>query len=236
MVQNVLPKPSIKIFLFFLLLCLLIVLYYTGVYKQLSFHNIKENLDAIQLYYSERPLIFTSIFLLLYILITALSIPGAIVLTLLSGAIYGVLLGTFIVSVASCIGATIAFYMSRYFFRDFFLDKYRNRFEDLDKKFKEGGKTYLFTMRLIPVSPFVIINLLMGLTSIDVWTYIWVTFLGMIPGTVMYVFAGRRISEISSPGDILDWPLLLTFSLIGLLPVVLKYFQKGKRWNHAHES
>jgi uncharacterized membrane protein YdjX (TVP38/TMEM64 family) len=235
-VQKVLSKKNIKPFLFFLLVCLLVALYFTGAYENLSFSNMKENLDTIQLYYSEQPIKFTSIFLSIYILITALSIPGAIVLTILSGAVYGVALGTFLVSVASCIGATIAFFMSRYFFRDFFIARYRERFEEMDRKFQDGGKTYLFTMRLIPVSPFVVINLFMGLTSVNVWTYIWITFVGMIPGTIVYVFAGRRIAEISSPGEILDWSILLIFSLIGLLPLLVRYIQKGKKWKHAHDS
>lgn len=229
-------KRKIKPLLFFLLLSIVFGLYLSGAHENLSFDNIKQNLGAIILEYQDKPFLFTSVFILGYVLLTALSIPGAIVLTILSGAIYGVFLGTLIVSIASCIGATIAFFMSRYFFRDYFLTKYRKRFKEIDEKFKAGGKTYLFTMRLIPVSPFVVINLLMGLTSIRVSTYVWITLLGMIPGTMIYVFAGRRMAEIRSPRDILDWPLLVAFSLIGLLPLMLKFFTKGRKWEHAHDS
>lgn len=157
-----------------------------------------------------------------FILITSLSIPGAIVLTLLSGVIFGVLPGTIIVLVAGTIGATIAFLYSRYIFGDMFREKFRDKHQAMENKFNENGNAYLFTLRMIPVSPFVVINILMGLTPIRLWNYIWITFVGMFPGTLMYVYAGKEMAELSSPTEILTLPILLLFIAIAFLPYVLK--------------
>lgn len=214
----------------------ILFLYVSGFYEQLSFENIQRNLDAIKSFHGESPVLMTLSFLLIYVLITALSIPGAIVLTLLSGAVYGTTIGTLIVSIASCIGATIAFIMSRYMFRDYLTQKYEKKFKEIDRKFRAKGKMYLFSLRMIPVSPFVVINVVMGLTSIRLWTYVWITFVGMIPGTFIYVYAGRRISEISSPGEILNWQIITILTLLGLMPLAGKFFSKGKKWEHVHGS
>ena len=212
-----------KIFLIALIIILIASFYLTGLYKELEFENIQSNLDRIQAYFKTSPYLVTLMFVGAYVLITSLSIPGAIVLTLLSGAIFGVFAGTLIVSISSCLGATIAFLMSRYLFRDAMMKKYDKRFKKFDEKFRKSGKSYLFTLRLIPISPFVVINIFMGLTTIRLWTYIWITFVGMIPGTFIYVFAGRKISEIESPSEILSPSIIIILSVIGLLPVLIKW-------------
>jgi uncharacterized membrane protein YdjX (TVP38/TMEM64 family) len=233
----VLSEPGQKKFKLILIVaavCGVAAIYFTGAYQEISFTNVRTNLDNIKVLYADSPVLMTLGFFLIYVTITSLSIPGAIVLTLLSGAVFGVLPGALLVSTASTVGATLAFLMSRYLFRDFFLKKHSKRFASLDKKIREKGTMYLFSMRMVPVSPFVVINVLMGLTSIKLWSYVWSTFLGMLPGTVIYVYAGRKISEISSPSEILTWPIVLTLSLLGLLPFILKFLTKGKKWEHAH--
>ena len=215
-----------------MLVIVIFLFYFTDLNKQLEFQTIKENLDGVIESYQTKPFKTLALFVGLYILLTSLSIPGSIVLTLLSGAIFGVVYGTLIVTLSGTIGATIAFFMSRYLFRDAVLGRFAEKYKVMDKKFKEHGKGYLFSLRLLPASPFVVINLLMGLTSIKTWTYFWVTFTGMLPGGLIYVYAGRKISEINSPGDILTWPLILLLTALGILPLGFKYasqfFQKKR--------
>lgn len=160
------------------------------------------------------------LFLGVYIFLTSLSIPGAIVLTLLAGAIFGVGNGTLLVSVASTAGASIAFLMSRYLFRESMMKKFERKLRKINRKLEQNGNLYLFTLRLIPVSPYVVVNILMGLTSVRLWTFIWITFLGMLPGNMIYVFAGRKIADIRSASEILTWPIILSLTLIGILPLV----------------
>lgn len=196
--------------------------YATGTYEYLELSHIQRNLDAIRSFYDDHPVKMILIFLALYIGITSMSVPGAIVLTLLAGAVFGVIPGTLLVAVASTSGATIAFLMSRYLFRESLMNKYKDKLQNVNMKIRENGTSYLFTIRLIPVSPYVVINLLMGLTSIKTWSYIWITFLAMLPGNLVYVYAGRKISEIKTASEILTWPIILTLTLIGLLPWIVK--------------
>ena len=212
-----------KLILFALLLLIIGIFYYSGASQYLDFHTIQTNLERIKNYRELHPFKTLMTFMGTYVLITSLSIPGAIVLTLLAGAIFGVVSGTLFVSIASCTGAVIAFTMSRYFLKNFMMKNFGKRFEKIDKKFQENGKTYLFTIRLIPVSPFVVVNLVMALTSIRIWTYTWITYLAMLPGTFVYVYAGREISEIKSPSEILTGPIILILTLLGILPFIFKW-------------
>jgi uncharacterized membrane protein YdjX (TVP38/TMEM64 family) len=225
---------SNKILFLIFLIGILTVVYSTGLYKELSLENIQDNLDLIRRFYYESPVLMVSYFFTVYVLITTLSIPGAIVLTLLSGAIFGVLPGTLLVSLASCLGATLAFLMSRYLFRESMTMKFNYRFQKMNRAFTEKGNFYLFTLRLIPVSPFVVVNILMGLTTIRLRTYIWITFLGMIPGTLVYVYAGRRMAEIESPADILTWPVILLLTLMSFLPYIIKKISRSRIWHEVH--
>lgn len=228
-------QKNLKILFIAALVSGVAAIYLSGTYKEISFRNVQTNLDSIKAFYADTPVWMTSLFFLTYVTITSLSIPGAIVLTLLSGAVFGVLPGTLLVSVASTVGATLAFLMSRYLFRDYFLNKHSRRFDNMDRKFRERGTMYLFSLRMVPVSPFVVINVLMGLTSIKLWSYIWITFVGMLPGTFIYVYAGRKLSEISSPSEILTWPIVLTLTFLGLLPFIVKFLTKAKKnWEHVH--
>lgn len=216
-------KNKSKLILFILILIIIGTFYFSGISEYLTFKTIQENLEKIKNYRVLYPYKTLFFFTSAYVLITSLSIPGAIVLTLLAGAIFGVVPGTLIVSLASCIGADVAFIMSRYLFEDFIMNHFRKSFQKMDKKFKENGKTYLFAIRLIPVSPFVVVNFVMALTSIRLWQYTWITYLAMLPGTFIYVYAGRKISEIQSPSEILTWPVVLILTLLGILPLIFKW-------------
>jgi uncharacterized membrane protein YdjX (TVP38/TMEM64 family) len=215
-------KEKSKLFLLILIIILIGTFYFSGFYEYLKFETIKNNLEKIQDYRDAHPYVSFFIFMGCYILITSLSIPGAIVLTVLAGAIFGVWAGTLFVGLASSIGALIAFLMSRYLFRDFVMKHFSERFRKINSKFKEDGISYLFTLRLIPVSPYVVINLLMGLTDINVWSYFWITFVAMLPGTFLYVYAGLKLSEMQSPSEILTWPIVILLTLLGVLPYVFK--------------
>lgn len=213
-----------KLVLIIIFLAAVILFYATGTHEQLDLPHIQKNLDGIRSFHEKNPYTMIMIFMGAYIAITAMSIPGAIVLTLLSGAVFGVWKGTMLVSLASTIGATIAFLMSRYLFRETMLKRFKNQMVTINRKLKENGNHYLFTMRLIPVSPFVVINLMMGLTHVSTWNFIWITFVGMFPGNLVYVYAGRKIAQIKSPSEILTWPIILTLTLLGVLPLILKKF------------
>lgn len=211
-----------KIVLIVFISSLILGIYFSGIYRLITFENIKTNLELIKEYYASNPLAFTAQFVGVYVLITSLSIPGAIVLTLLSGAIFGVVTGTLIVGLASTTGATIAFLYSRYIFRDFFRERFKDKLHNFDKRFKEEGNRYFFSIRMVPVSPFVVINILMGLTPIKLWNYIWITFVGMFPGTLVYVYAGRKMSQLDSPSEILTFPILILLTTIAFLPFLFK--------------
>lgn len=211
-----------RIWLVLIILSLISAFYLSGAYQHFSLENIQHHLKDLKEFKQQQPVYFFTLYFGIYFLLTALSIPGTIVLTLLSGAIFGVIPGTIFAVCASTLGASMSFLTSRYLFRDYIRHKYSRRFHKFNSAFEEKGLSYLFTLRLIPVSPFVFINLMMGLTTIRLFTFIWVTFVGMLPGTFVYVLAGKEISKINEPSDILTWPIILSLTLIGLLPFVIK--------------
>lgn len=194
----------------------------TGLHEYVGLENIQRNLSWLKTYKSRHTYFFISIYCGIYILLTSLSIPGTIVLTLLSGSLFGVIMGTVLVLSSGTIGGSIAFLLSRYIFRETVSAHFSKQYLRINKRFQERGITYLFTLRLIPISPFVLINLIMGLTRISWWTFMWVTFLGMLPGTFIYVLAGREISRIENASDILTPPILISLTLIGVIPIVLR--------------
>ncbi len=196
--------------------------YGAGLHRELTLAAIQENLDQIRALNARWPLRVPAIFVAAYVFLTSLSIPGALVLTLLAGAVFGTGIGTALVSVASTSGATIAFLLSRYLFGEALLAKYRRRFLRLNEPLRRDGNRYLLTLRLIPVSPYVVINVLMGLTGIRTWSFIWITFVGMLPGNLVYVYAGRKLAQIGSPGEILTWPIILLLTSLGFVPVLLQ--------------
>lgn len=211
-----------RIWLVLIILSLISAFYLSGAYQHFSLENIQHHLKDLKEFKQQQPVYFFTLYFGIYFLLTALSIPGTIVLTLLSGAIFGVIPGTFFAVTASTTGAAVSFLISRYLFQDYIRKKYTHRFHRFNSRFHEKGILYLFILRLIPVSPFVFINLMMGLTTIRLLTFIWVTFIGMFPGTFVYVLAGREISAIRKPSDILTWPIILSLTAIGALPFVLK--------------
>lgn len=167
---------------------------------------------------ASEPTLTITVFFLVYVLVTALSIPGAAILTLAAGAIFGVLWGTIIVSFASTIGATGAFLAARYLLRDRIQQQYGDRLKTINAGIEKDGAFYLFTLRLVPVFPFFLINLLLGLSAMSMRTFFWVSQIGMFAGTLVYVNAGTQIAKITSLQGILSPKLLGAFVLLGFFP------------------
>jgi uncharacterized membrane protein YdjX (TVP38/TMEM64 family) len=186
--------------------------------QYLSLENFKAQQAEILAAKNAHPLIFIAGFFLTYVTITGLSIPGAAIMTLIAGALFGLVIGIVVVSFASTIGATLAFLGSRYVLRDWVQSKFGERLKAIDDGLAKDGAFYLFTLRLIPVFPFFVINLLMGLTRIRTWTFFWVSQLGMLAGTIVYVNAGTQISQVESTAGLLSPTLIGSFVLLALFP------------------
>jgi uncharacterized membrane protein YdjX (TVP38/TMEM64 family) len=188
----------------------------------LSLENFKASQADIVAAKDANPLLYISGFFLLYVAVTGLSIPGAAIMTLIAGALFGVLIGTIIVSFASTLGATLAFLSARFVLRDWVQGKFGERLRAIDEGLEKDGAFYLFTLRLIPVFPFFVINLLMGLTRIKTRTFFWVSQLGMLPATIVFVNAGTQISRIESTAGLLSPALIASFVALALFPWAAK--------------
>lgn len=171
---------------------------------------------------AQQPLALALGYFVVYVAVTALSLPGATIVTLAGGAIFGLGWGLLIVSFASSIGATLAFLTARFLLRDAVQARFGQRLAEVDKGIQKEGAFYLFTLRLIPVVPFFLINLLMGLTKMKAWTFYWVSQLGMLAGTAVYVNAGTQLGRLSSLQGILSPALLGSFVLLGLFPLIAR--------------
>ena len=194
-----------------------------------SLDYIQKNLYNLNLFYEKYSFLFILIFSFVYIIFTALSIPVATILSLLAGFIFGLSLGTFIVSLSSTIGAMCAFLVSKFMFFNFVQKKYKKQLVTINNQFKKEGKFYIFALRLVPVFPFFIVNVVASILPIRTWTFFWVSALGMLPATIVYVNAGRQLSKINTLNDIISFEILISFSLIGILPLLLKLFLKKLR-------
>ncbi len=172
----------------------------------------------------------------IYAAMAGLSIPGAVVLTLIYGWYFGFVAGLVVVSFGSTAGATLAFLLSRYLFRDWVQSRWQERLQSIREAFDREGPYYLFTLRLVPAVPFFVINVVMGLTEIRTRTFWWVSQLGMLPGTAAYVYAGSTVPSLTllaeeGVGQVLSWQLIVAFALLGILPLVAK--RMLARWSPA---
>ena len=191
-----------------------------GGHRYLTFENVKAQQAALQQTFEAHPWRTALAYFAAYVAVTGLSLPGAAVMTLVGGAVFGLLWGTVIVSFASSIGATLAFLASRFLLRDWVQARFGRQFRALNEGFAKEGGFYLFTLRLIPAVPFFAINLAMGLASIRAWTFYWVSQLGMLAGTVVYVNAGTQLAQIDSPRGILSPGIIGAFLLLGFFPLI----------------
>ena len=192
--------------------------------RYLSLEQLKESQSAFENLYQRHPWQVAAAYFAIYVVATALSLPGATLITLAGGAIFGLLWGTVIVSFASTIGATLAFLASRFLLRDAVQARFGRRLADINRGLERDGAFYLFTLRLIPVVPFFLINLLMGLTRMKARTFYVVSQLGMLAGTVVYVNAGTQLARIDSLQGILSPALIGSFVLLGVFPLIARRF------------
>lgn len=193
-----------------------------GLQTHLSFEALKASQADFQQAYRQHPLSVFLVFAAIYVPMVALSLPGAAAFGLLAGALFGAFVGTAIVSLLATSGAALAFLLSRTLFYDMVQARFGGLFARIDKGLEDEGTFYLFSMRLTPVIPFFAINMIMGITSMRLRTFVWVSLLGMLPGTFVYVNAGSQLGRIQSVGDVFSPMLIASFILLGLFPLLMK--------------
>ena len=217
-------QNKIKIGLLIVILLAIIAFFFYDIQQYTTLDYIKAKQQNIIEYYKQNFFFVLVLFIFLYVLVTALSLPVATFLTLVGGALFGFSSGLIIVSFASTIGATLAFLMARFLAQNYVQKNFKNQLSKINKKFKSEGSFYLFALRLVPVVPFFIINVVMGLMTIKTWTFYWVSQLGMLPGTIVYVYAGTQLAQIETFSDITSPSMLIAFALLGLFPLIAKNF------------
>ena len=217
-------QNKIKIGLLIVIVLAIIAFFFYDIQQYTTLDYIKEKQQNIIEYYKQNFFFVLVLFIFLYVLVTALSLPVATLLTLVGGALFGFSTGLIIVSFASTIGATLAFLMARFLAQNYVQKNFKNQLSKINKKFKSEGSFYLFALRLVPVVPFFIINVVMGLMTIKTWTFYWVSQLGMLPGTIVYVYAGTQLAQIETFSDITSPSMLIAFALLGLFPLIAKNF------------
>ncbi|EAQ81689.1 mercuric reductase-like protein [Blastopirellula marina DSM 3645] len=217
-----------------LIVIIAIIVAYFTLGRYLSIDTLAAQEEALRDYQRQHAGITLIGGFLIYVVITGLSLPGAALLTIFYGWLFGPIAGVLLVSFASTLGATIAFSLSRYLFRDMIQRRYQQRLEKLNAAVEAEGAYYLFTLRLIPVIPFFLVNLLMALTPIRLRTFWWVSQLGMLAGTVVYVWAGASLPSMRTIqeegfGAVVQWQTLAAFAMLGLLPLLTKQAVKRFR-------
>lgn len=202
--------------------------FYFDLGQYLSLDAIKANRDTLLQYTTAHYEIAVGLFILVYILQTAFSLPGGAVLTLTGGFLFGSLMGTLFVNVGATAGATLAFLAARYLLHDWVEQKFGDRLGPIQAGFAQNAFSYLMTLRLIPAFPFFLVNLVSGLTRVNLGTYVLATSIGIIPGSFVYAFAGRQLGAINSLREIASPPVLLAFTLLGLLALMPAAYRKWK--------
>ncbi|MFT6194769.1 MAG: pyruvate/2-oxoglutarate dehydrogenase complex dihydrolipoamide dehydrogenase (E3) component [Cognaticolwellia sp.] len=226
-----------KLLLLVIAITLVAFFFHFDLNRLLTLEGLKGSMAQFGQWREQSPLLVIGGFFTLYVLVAALSLPGAAILTLASGALFGLAQGLVIASFASSLGALLAFLVSRYLLRDTIKAKFPERLKAIDAGVKKEGPFYLFTLRLVPVFPFFLVNLLMAVTGIKAWTFYWVSQIGMFLGTMVYVNAGTQLAEIESLAGILSPKLIFSFVLLALLPLIanaiinkIKQRQVYKKW------
>ncbi|WP_198331361.1 FAD-dependent oxidoreductase [Psychrobacter aquimaris] len=211
-----------RILLILLILILAASFFYFDLNQLLTLDGLKGSMAQFNDYKMQSPLLIIGGFFLLYVVVTSLSLPGAAILTLAAGALFGLWQGLLVASFASSIGATLAFLTSRYLLRDTIKQRFPERLAAIDAGVEKEGGFYLFTLRLVPIFPFFLINLLMGVTAIKARTFYWVSQIGMLAGTFVFVNAGTQLAQIDSLSGILSFNLIVSFALLGFFPLIAK--------------
>lgn len=208
--------------------------------QYLDLEYLKASQQKFQSLYRNNRIVIIGVYFLIYLAVTALSLPGAAVMTLAGGAMFGFWIALILVSFASTIGATVACAVSRFLLRDWVQSRFGDKLQAVNEGIEKDGAFYLFTLRLVPIFPFFVINLVMGMTKISLWTYTWVSQVGMLAATAVYVNAGKELSKIDSPGDVLSLGLVISFIILGLFPLSVKklldFYQRKFRTDEVGRS
>lgn len=223
-----------KILIFGLFLTLIAAFFLFDLQQYLSLDYIKSQQTAFQQYYAENTFLTLLIFFVSYVAIAALSLPGAAIMTILAGTLFGLVTGTIMVSFASTLGATLAFLATRYLFQDTMESRYPDKIKSVNEGIEKEGAFYLFAMRLVPLFPFFLVNIVMGLTKLPVLTFALVSQVGMLAGTIAFVFAGTQLAKIDSLSGILSPGLIFAFAVLGLFPLIARKVMDKLRANKVY--
>ena len=222
-------NKKIIIFLFLFLIIVIVGFNYDDV---LSLEAIKQRYQELQSLIDANPFFYYFIFFIIYIVVTALALPISLLKTLLAGALFGLLPGVILTSFASTIGSTLCFLLSRYLFKDYVQGKYQKYLGKINQGIKDEGLLYLLFLRLSPIFPFFVINLTFGLTHMKWTNFYWISQLGMLPATILFVNAGVQLAQINDVKDILTLNVIISFSALGLLPIITKRIYERFKKQH----
>lgn len=225
-----------KIVLVVAIIVLLVIYMQSGLHTQLTLENLQASYDSLRAYYLANPVQSVAIYMVAYTFLTALSVPGATIFSLGGAAVFGFWVSLFAVSFASTAGATLACWTSRYLLQSWVRRRFAIFMPKIDAGIERDGIWYLFALRLVPAIPFVAVNLVMGLTSMPLRTYAWVSQVGMLAGTAVYLYAGQELGKIRAVSDIFSPTILLAFLLISLFPLLARYFLRRMGKNIATPS
>jgi len=224
-------RPKKQLILLFLLGALIVLARFSPLGSILTFENLKQHRESLVLFVQARYGLSVLSFIAVYVLTASLSLPGAAILTLAGGFLFQTAAGTLYVNLGATAGATFAFLSARYLLGERLQEKYQGQLRKFNDEIERNGTSYLLTLRLIPVFPFFLINFLSGLTKVPLWTFVWTTSLGIIPGTVVYAFAGQQIGSLNSFSEILSTRTIMAFvilALFALVPAIWRRLRRGK--------
>jgi uncharacterized membrane protein YdjX (TVP38/TMEM64 family) len=217
-----------RILLLVLIISAIVAIRFSSLGNILTFENLKHQRESLALIVRENYLSSSLLYIVVYILSTAFSIPGAVILTLAGGFLFGVTIGTLYVDVGATLGAAGAFLSARYLLGERLQHKYDQQLKRFNAEMDRNGMNYLLTLRLIPLFPFFLINFLSGLTQIPLRTFIWTTAVGIIPGTAVFAFTGQQLALIDSPKDILTGKILMVFIVLAVFALIPVFWKRRR--------
>jgi len=218
-----------KFVILVLIIALFILLKMSGLGQYLTFENLQNNKEFLSTYVTNNYFVTVLLYILIYIVVTAFSVPGATILTLAAGFLFGAIFGSVFVNIGATIGASFAFLFARYLFGTSLQEKYKEQLSKFNRELEENGYSYMLTLRLIPIFPFFLINLLAGVTNLSLRTFVWTTSIGILPGSFVYAFAGKQLNTINSVKDIFSTQILLAFVALGVFAMVPTIIKKIKK-------
>jgi uncharacterized membrane protein YdjX (TVP38/TMEM64 family) len=221
-----------KLLLLVLVALLVVSFFALDLEQYLNLSYLKSQQVALDEFYQQNSVELLLAYFATYVMVAGLSLPGAVIMTLAGGAVFGFWTGLVVISFASSIGATLAFLVARFLLRDTIQAKFSDKLETINKGIEADGAMYLFSLRLIPLFPFFVVNLVMGLMPISTWSFYWVSQLGMLAGTAVFVNAGTQLAQLESLSGILSPEIMMTFVLLGIFPwlakLVMAFLKKAK--------